>query len=190
MMRDRGRHCAARALPPPSPRHSKAKGHRHVRCRIGPVGAGLGPVAGRKGGGTPFSNQSGDAQPDRTIAARGRPDQLCPRRSESPQWREAARAEDPRRQGPLGAKRAEGSPPAALSVRSPISAPGNRSAVAPRLRTPHHRDRPPGTSPPGIPGPLRPHAPAYPDLFARPPRMRGPLLSARRRIPTLTCQGC
>jgi hypothetical protein len=31
MMRDRGRRCAARALPSPSPHHSTAKDHRHVR---------------------------------------------------------------------------------------------------------------------------------------------------------------
>jgi hypothetical protein len=48
-------------------------------------------LPGQSGVGAPFPNLSGDAQPHRSIAPRGRPDQQCACPSESPQWREVPR---------------------------------------------------------------------------------------------------
>ena len=63
-----------------------------------PDRSGVGAVAGRKGGGAPFPNQSGDAQPDRAIAPRGCLHVQCARRGQPEERREVAQARDVQRQ--------------------------------------------------------------------------------------------
>jgi hypothetical protein len=108
---------------------------------------------------------------------------LEPGAGEPAQRRQIARAQDPRGQGALGATRAFSLPARHCSV-------PDRRKRGRYLRTWRQRSR---ARSPGLPRPLRIRGPYLRPTalhawvpFARPPRMRGALVPARRRSPTLT----